>query len=288
MSFKLLPRPRPPLLSYSRSRLSRRWNSASSFDPHKPFTLTSSALPEWKPGDGVSKGLSEHDDSPRKTWILDEMSTKDSYKLLTSAIIPRPIAFISTIAQDGTPNLAPFSYFSMISHNPPLLSVSFNLSPRRPKDTRENILATKEFTVNIISEHLVEAANATAVEAPADVDEWIVSGLTMEPSLQVKPACVKESLVSMECKLHFSHDISDLKSSDITNTLVLGLIKQVHVTKSALTESELVLDPAKLRPVARLGGNTYARLTDAFDIPRPAWKMVRDAVQTLTKRQSIE
>ncbi|KAJ3748824.1 hypothetical protein DFH05DRAFT_1474377 [Lentinula detonsa] len=207
------------------------------------------------------------------------MSTKDSYKLLTSAIIPRPIAFISTIAEDGTPNLAPFSYFSMISHNPPLLSVSFSLSPRRPKDTRENILATKEFTVNIISEHFIEAANVTAVEAPADVDEWIISGLTMEPSSQVKPACVKESLFSMECQLHFSHDILDLKTSDVTNSLVLGLIKQVHVNKSVLAENGLVIDPAKLRPVARLGGNTYARLTDTFDVPRPDWKNIRDAVK---------
>ncbi|KAJ3802967.1 hypothetical protein GGU11DRAFT_763368 [Lentinula aff. detonsa] len=277
MSVKLLPQ--FSFLSYISRTPSRRWHSSKIFDPYKSIQSTSSPLPEWKLGDGASKGLSEHGNSPRKTWILDEMSTKDSYKLLTSAIIPRPIAFISTIAEDGTPNLAPFSYFSMISHNPPLLSVSFNLSPRRPKDTRENILATKEFTVNIISEHFIEAANATAVEAPADVDEWIISGLTMEPSSQVKPACVKESLLSMECQLHFSHDILDLKTSDVTNSLVLGLIKQVHVKESVLAENGLVLDPAKLRPVARLGGNTYARLTDTFDVPRPAWEKIRGAVK---------
>jgi len=81
-----------------------------------------------------------------------------------------------------------------------MVSIAFSLSPRRPKDTRENILNTKEFTVNIISESFAEAANATAVESPADVNEWIVSGLTMEPSAAVKPSIVKESPVCMECE----------------------------------------------------------------------------------------
>jgi flavin reductase (DIM6/NTAB) family NADH-FMN oxidoreductase RutF len=98
--------------------------------------------------------------------------------------------------------LTTFQY--KVSHNPPLLSVSFSLSPRRPKDTRENILATKEFTVSIISEPFVEAANATSIEAPSDVDEWLVSGLTMEKSVGVKPAYVKESAVSMECEVRLS------------------------------------------------------------------------------------
>lgn len=146
------------------------------------------------------------------------------YKLLTSAVIPRPIAFVSTISEDGVRNLAPmrcvpWSQRMMImmvtslaqtvisiwyvepallisiraqscnphfqvSHNPPLLSVSLSLSKRRPKDTRENIKATKEFTVSIISEPFVEAANVCSVEAPAHVDEWVVSGLTPEPSVR--------------------------------------------------------------------------------------------------------
>ncbi|KAF9070605.1 hypothetical protein BDP27DRAFT_1323562 [Rhodocollybia butyracea] len=258
-----------------------RQGSNSSLYPSRMFNSTSSS--GWKFGDGASL-IPEHQNSSRRTYDLDEMSTKDSYRLLTSAIIPRPIALVSTIAEDGTPNLAPFSYFSLLSHNPPLLSVCFTLSPRRPKDTRQNILATKEFTVNIISEHLAEAANSTSLEAPADVDEWVVSGLTMEPSSTVKPACVKESLVSMECELHFSHDISNLKSSDITNTLVVGLIKQVHVRESALAENGLELDPAKLKPIARLGGTAYSRLTDTFDIPRPSWTATEETVAELMQR----
>ncbi|KIP08478.1 hypothetical protein PHLGIDRAFT_69237, partial [Phlebiopsis gigantea 11061_1 CR5-6] len=105
------------------------------------------------------------------------------YKILTSTVIPRPIAFVSTISSDGIPNLAPMSYFSLVAHNPPLLSVSFSLSKGKPKDSRENILATKEFTVSIISEPFVEAANATSVDAPPEVDEWLLAGLTPEPSV---------------------------------------------------------------------------------------------------------
>ncbi|KIK67335.1 hypothetical protein GYMLUDRAFT_192051 [Collybiopsis luxurians FD-317 M1] len=278
MSFRFLPR--PSLLHLPKN--SSRWNS--SFDPTKSFKLSLPPSPGWKLGDGAVRGLAEHEDSPRKTWILDETSTKDSYKLITSIIVPRPIAFISTLDTDGQPNLAPFSYFSMVSHNPPLLSVSFTLSPQKPKDTRENILATKEFTVNIISEHFIEAANSTSLDAPADVSEWIVSGLTMEPSSQVKPPRCAESIVSMECTLHSSQDISDLKNEAITSTLVLGLIKQVHVRQTALAENGLELDPAKLRPVARLGGLTYARLTDGFNLPRLSWKKFGEKVREMTGR----
>ncbi|KAK1232337.1 hypothetical protein PQX77_004542 [Marasmius sp. AFHP31] len=172
----------------------------------------------------------------------------------------------------------------MVSHNPPLVSVSFLLSTKRPKDTRENILSTGEFTVNIISENFVEAANSCSVEAPASVDEWIVSGLTMEPSREVKPPCVKESAVSIECKLHFHHDITALDSQQITNTLVLGLIKQVHVRESVLSPDGLQIDPALLRPVARLGGTAYSRLTDGFELPRVSWKASRDEISRLSEQ----
>ncbi|KAK7463487.1 hypothetical protein VKT23_006835 [Stygiomarasmius scandens] len=182
----------------------------------------------------------------------------------------------------------------IVSHNPPLLSISFNLG-KRPKDSRENILSTKQFTVNIISEQFVEAANITSVEAPASVDEWKLSGLTMEPSVsdstsnkrrpikrkqtEVKPAMVKESHISMECELHFSHNITALNSSEVTNTLVLGLIKRVHVRNSVLTEDASQVDPDKLSPVSRLGGLTYARLGDSFDLARPSWKAMRETIE---------
>ncbi|KAF5370790.1 hypothetical protein D9758_002001 [Tetrapyrgos nigripes] len=245
-----------------------------------PFRFTQPPNPSWQLGQGAHKEfLEKSGDVPKKTWIMNETNPKDTYKLLTTCIVPRPIAFVSTLATDGTPNLAPFSYFSMVSHNPPLLSISFSLSPRRPKDTRENILNTKQFTVNIISEEFAEAANITSVESPASNDEWKLSGLTMEPSTEVKPAMVKESHISMECELNFAHDVTDLTTSQITNTLVLGLIKRVHVRESVLNEDGSQVNPTALNPLARLGGLSYATLGDGFDIARPSWKAVREEIK---------
>ncbi|EEB91366.1 hypothetical protein MPER_10278 [Moniliophthora perniciosa FA553] len=107
----------------------------------------------------------------------------------------------------------------------------------------------------------------------------------MEPSQSVKPPCVKESLVSMECQLHFHHNITALDSQDITNTLVLGLIKQVHVRESDLLKDGLLVNPALLRPVARLGGISYSRLTEGFDIPRMSWNTLREDISGLSEEK---
>ncbi|KAH9485452.1 hypothetical protein JR316_0002360 [Psilocybe cubensis] len=208
--------------------------------------------------------------SKRKSWDftkLESLSTKDSYRTLVSAIVPRPIALVSTQAKDGNvPNLAPFS-----------------LSPRRPKDTRNNILATREFTISIISEGFAEAANSTSVESPADTDEWLISGLTKENSDIVKPPFVRESAVAMECELYSFQDISVPGSEVPTVTVVLGLIKKLHVREAVLCEDGITVDPAKLRPVARLGGTTYGRLLEGFDLPRPSWRELRDEYPKLPR-----
>ncbi|KAG5639414.1 hypothetical protein H0H81_002946 [Sphagnurus paluster] len=165
-------------------------------------------------------------------------------------------------------------------------STSPQLTPARTKDSRENILANKQFTVNIISEPMAEAANASSVEAPADVDEWILSGLTMVPSTHVKPSYVKESAVSMECELYSFQDISPPNSTEITTTLVLGLVKKVHIRKSVLDESGTAVDPSKLRPVARLGNRSYSRLLDVFDLPRIPWETVIEGYEDLKAKAS--
>ncbi|KAK0226013.1 hypothetical protein IW262DRAFT_1266605 [Armillaria fumosa] len=254
------------------------------------FTRSMSPSPAWKAGQGlpeVQSSWKKDVDGPRKSWNLEEMPTRsvlvtyhsaplphlntyipcrDVYKLLTSAIVPRPIALTSSLSPDGVPNLAPFSYFSMVSSNPPMLSISFSLSSRRKKDTRENVLATKEFTVNIISQAFVEAANITSVEA-SEVDEWILSGLTMEPSTQVKPARVKESAFSMECE-----DITPAGAAEPTVTVVLGLIRHAHAMESVLDSDGARVDPNKLQAVARMGGDTYSKVVEGFDVTRPKWK----------------
>ncbi|KIJ67919.1 hypothetical protein HYDPIDRAFT_83493 [Hydnomerulius pinastri MD-312] len=256
-------------------------NDRPDFDSAPSFRQTKAPNPTWKLHEGLSAATelsnawASDEDQGWRTWKLSETPSRNVYPLLTSAIVPRPIAFVSTLSDDGIPNLAPFSYFSMVAHNPPLLSVSFSLSPSKPKDSRENIIATKEFTVSIISEPFVEAANVTSVEAPAGVDEWEISGLTMARSVDVKPPWVKESAVGLECELFYTYDIRPPGSDTVTHTLVLGLIKRVHVRESVLTDNDTI-DPGKLRAVSRLGGTTYARVGGGFDLGRPSWKAIRD------------
>ncbi|KZP18708.1 hypothetical protein FIBSPDRAFT_956080 [Athelia psychrophila] len=257
----------------------------STFRRPPAFQLTQSPNPTWRTGQGLAEeavGAAEWEQQGEagwKTWALDGVQPKDIYPLLTSAIVPRPIALVSSLSSDGVPNLAPFSYFSMVSHDPPLLSVSFSLSPRRPKDTRENILATKEFTVNIISEPFVEAANSTAVEAASEADEWAVSGLTRLDSVDVKPPCVRESAVSFECELYHAHDITPPASSTVTQTLVLGLIKRVHARSAVMSADGRTVDAGRLRAVSRLGGKVYARIGEGFELPRPSWKAIREELK---------
>ncbi|KAJ6587003.1 hypothetical protein DFH09DRAFT_1142247 [Mycena vulgaris] len=256
----------------------------SQFNPEATFQFTEPPSSSWKPGDGETAQWLDHA-IPRKSFDFTQLASRDSYKLLTSAIVPRPIALVSSLSADGVPNLAPFSYFSMVGHIPPLVSISFSLSQKRSKHTRENISATKEFTVNIVSEAFVEAANSTAAEAPASVDEWILSGLTPTPSTLVKPACVMQSAVSLECELYFLKDLSPPNSELVTTTLVLGLIKQAHIHESVLAEDGASVDPRKLRPIARLGGTTYSRVLEGFDVERTSWKTVKDAYDTILSRR---
>ncbi|KAF7428598.1 hypothetical protein PC9H_007825 [Pleurotus ostreatus] len=242
------------------------------------YTPTIYLPPPGTNGEGTNQ-LRNFRDERYKSWdFAADVPPKNGYKVLTSAIIPRPIAFVSSVSAEGAPNLAPFSYFSMVSHNPPLLSISFSLSPRRPKDTRENILSTKKFTVNIISDDFIEAANSTSVEAPADVDEWLISGLTMAYGESGWPARVRESAISLECELYFSKDIPKSEAdATIGTTLILGLIKKVHIRKSVLSDDGESVDPRKLRAVARLGGLEYATIGHRFELPRPSWKELKDS-----------
>ncbi|KAF8590999.1 hypothetical protein K439DRAFT_1381453 [Ramaria rubella] len=259
------------------------------FNPAPAFRLTEPPNPHWKYGEGysASAGADEWAKGEEAGWKSMDTSTmalRDIYPLMISGIVPRPIAFVSSLSASGVPNLAPFSYFSMISHNPPLISVSFLHPPHKEKDTSENIRATKGFTVNIISEPFVSNANFTSIDAPEDVDEWVGSGLTTVPSTIVTPPRVRESAFSMECELFHLHDITPPGSSQITGTLVLGHVRMFHVRNSILNEKGTV-ETAKLRPVSRLGGLTYGRIGDSFDLPRLSWKKEKDAVERLMKEK---
>lgn len=195
-----------------------------------------------------------------------EAGFQNVYKLLIGAVVPRPIAFVSTISREGIPNLAPFSFFTAVSANPPVVCFC---PVRRPgsnpyKDTLSNISATREFVVNIVSEEFAEKMNLSSAEFPPEVDEFEASGLTPIPSDLVGPPRVAESHVHMECKLYLTIEFGELPGS---GNLVLGEVVRFHVDDQYFDDFRI--DPDKLRPIGRMGGATYTRTTDRFEMVRP-------------------
>jgi flavin reductase (DIM6/NTAB) family NADH-FMN oxidoreductase RutF len=193
-------------------------------------------------------------------------STGDIYKLMVGSIVPRPIALVSSIDQGNVRNLAPFSYFTACSSNPPVVVFCPINRPAPPmaKDTLRNVLETREFVVNIVSEDFVERMNACAAQVGPEVDEFELSGLTPLASDLVRPPRVAESQIHMECRLLQVVQVSDRPGG---GTLVLGEVLRFHL-REGLVENFRV-DPDKLRAVGRMAGSTYVRTNDRFDLERP-------------------
>lgn len=194
--------------------------------------------------------------------ILDPrgLAPRDLYRLLISIVVPRPIAFVSTRAADGRTNVAPFSYFNAISTSPPLVGIAINDRAGDPKDTLRNIRDTREFVINLVSEPMLEAMVATAGEWPAEVSEFEVAGLTPVPARRVQPPAVAESPVHLECTLHREVELGG-------SFLVVGEVVLLAVADESLTEGRV--DPLKLRPVGRLGGELYSLTREVVKVPRP-------------------
>ena len=203
----------------------------------------------------------------------DTLSSSQIYKLMTGSVVPRPIAWVSTLSQDGSANLAPFSYFNAVSADPPVVMFSAGLhTADRPKDTLRNVQETGEFVVNIVTEEVVEAMNATAVAAPYGVDEFEFANVTPAPSSRVSAPRVLESPVNFECKVLDIYRVGGEAANSVpTNSVVFGRIVHVHIDDELLLEDYKV-DPVKLRPVGRLAGTTYSRVRDLFDLTRPVFE----------------
>jgi flavin reductase (DIM6/NTAB) family NADH-FMN oxidoreductase RutF len=193
-------------------------------------------------------------------------STGDIYKLMIGSIVPRPIALVSSVDEANVRNLAPFSYFTACSANPPVVVFCPMLRPLPPmaKDTLRNVMATREFVVNIVSEEFVERMNATAAQVGPEVDEFELSGLTPLASELIKPARVAESHVHMECRLLQVVHVSEQPGG---GSVVLGEVLRFHVSEDYIEDFRI--DPDKLRAVGRMAGSTYARTTDRFELQRP-------------------
>ena len=203
------------------------------------------------------------------TFTPDDLPSRDLYALLSTAVAPRPIAFASTVAADGSVNLSPFSYFNVFSTTPPVLVFSPILRGRdgSAKDTLRNIREVPEVVINVVNYAMVEQMSLTSTEYPAGVDEFTKGGFTAVGSEEVRPPRVGESPVSFECVVD---DVVALGDGGGAGNLVLARVVRIHVDP-AVTDGEGALDTRKLDLVARMGGNDYCRATpqNLFEIPKP-------------------
>jgi len=204
--------------------------------------------------------------------IIDPKTFERFNAVLTGVIVPRPIAFVSTMSPDGEVNLAPYSFFNAVSYSNVVFSSSRHVG-NKSKDTLRNIEETGEFVVNIVVASIAEAMNATAAEYPEGEDEFGIAGLRHAPSQIVKPPRVAESPVNIECKLD---QIVQIGSGAHEHGLVIGTILLMHVRDDVIDGHRI--DQAKLMATGRMAGNMYCRTNDRFEMVRPVYDVEEKAV----------
>ncbi|MBM4357237.1 MAG: flavin reductase family protein [Deltaproteobacteria bacterium] len=186
------------------------------------------------------------------------------YQLMTSVIVPRPIAWVSTLSRDGVPNLAPFSFFSGLTTTPPLVTIAAGRRRGARKDTTNNASATRELVVNLVTEGQLDAMVKTSGEFPPEVDEIALAGLTPLPSVKVRPPRIAEAPVQLECK---TREILELSPGIVD--LIVAEIVHVHVADGIPVGEDLSIPTEALRPIARLGGACYTTLGTIVKVERP-------------------
>jgi len=193
------------------------------------------------------------------------LSERENYKFLIGSIIPRPIAFVTTKSKEGVLNGAPFSYFNIVTSNPPMISLSIQRSSGRQKDTARNIFESKEFVVHIVDEQNVEKINKTAASLLPDESEIDLANLTPVESSKISVPGVQEAKIRMECSLEHSLVLggTDTPGCD----LIIGKIVQFHIESNIYENGRI--DPRGLAAVSRLAGNYYAKIGEVFEIERP-------------------
>lgn len=201
---------------------------------------------------------------------LEQVDGPERYRLLVATVIPRPIAFVSTLDARGVTNLAPFSYYNVITSRPALISIAIGQrqwqGQRQKKDTLRNIEETGQFVVNVATEGLLDAVNASSADYAPGVSEIEALGLTPAPSAMVRPPRIQESPVHLECKLSRVIMLGDEPQVG----LVIGEVVHYHALDEVLAPSTRLPDARRLQPLARLGGTEYAELGDILARPRPA------------------
>ncbi|MBI2605493.1 MAG: flavin reductase family protein [Deltaproteobacteria bacterium] len=198
-----------------------------------------------------------------KKILPQGLEPRDAYRLLLSAIAPRPIAFVSTVNKKGVPNAAPFCFFMGVTPSPPTIAFSVLRRGDQKKDTLRNLESTRDFVVNIVDEALAQAMNIASGSYPPDMSEFDVAGLTPTPSEIVTAPRIAESPVHLECKVRTILELGDLPAA-----IVVGEILCFHVHEEFVKDG--IIDVRKLKPLGRAGENLYARFSDIFEMDMPA------------------
>ena len=193
------------------------------------------------------------------------ISERDNYKFLIGSIIPRPIAFVTSMSKEGVLNGAPFSYFNIVTAKPPMISLAVQRAEGRQKDTARNIIDVKEFVIHIVDYQNVEKVNETAATLPPERSEIALAGLTPVESMKISVSGVKEAKIRFECVLEqaLTFGGNDSPSCD----LIIGKVVQYHVKPEIYDDGKI--DPVALEAVSRLAGNDYAKIGEIFTIDRP-------------------
>ncbi len=205
----------------------------------------------------------------------NELNAKKAHDILTDIVMPRPIAFVSTIGEDGIYNVAPYSYFTAISHRP--MIVGFSLSRKKKgtkKDTLVNIESTKDYVINVVTEDLAISMNKAAAAYPPHVDEFEKADLTPIKAETIQAPLVEESPVNMECRLIQILEFGD--EPEYTN-FIIGEVVRINIKEAFIIDGQI--QPKKLKLIGRLGGggSAYCRTTDIFNIKRISLSKTKNA-----------
>ena len=192
----------------------------------------------------------------------NEIGKKEAYNLFTSVIVPRPIAWVTTLNESGSMNAAPFSFFMGVTIHPPRLAFSVSSRKGEPKDSARNIIRNKEFVVNLVTQSTVTAMNITSVDYEYGIDELQQANLSTGESEKISTPYIKESPVNMECRLEKIVEIGEP-----TSYLIIGEVVLFHVDDAVY--SDRVVDPHKLKSVGRMGNPHYSNVNDIFRMERP-------------------
>lgn len=200
-------------------------------------------------------------DTATTSWV-------EGYRRLTEVVIPRPIALVATVDPDGVANLAPFSFFTVVSSNPPYIAFAPQRAGRTgsKKDTLRNVEQVGEFTVSVVTEAIAERVNSCAAPLPYGESEFEHSGLTPVAAERVKAPLVAESPIGMECTLE---EVRTYGDSGGSGSLVVGRVLLMHIDPTLRDPADGRVLPERLRAVGRMGGSLWCRTRDAFELERP-------------------